>query len=499
VLSVVNIPSGVNLIPSSAHRPSLLAGALLGLIASVVGAAIASLPRDSPPSTAVAQTVPLSTASSTDAANPNLADDQVAAVQPAADPVRRTPVVEAVERVAPAVVSITTEVPVNDPFRRAWGGQRSTVTQGSGVVIESDGVVLTNAHVVSGASRILATFSDGSDYEADILGIDQELDLAVLRLRGAPELTAVPIGSSADLMLGEPTIAIGNPFGLGLTVTTGVISATRRPLETDQRVYQDFLQTDASINPGNSGGPLLNAHGRLIGINTAIRPDAEGIGFAIPVDRAIKVATDLSTYGQVRIPWLGVDLDDVYLSELDREAGRTGRSSSRTAARVVRVHDEDGAAGAGLKRGDVIVAVEGHAVQGRADLNAFLAGFNTGSAVQLTVRRSSPSGGRELTIAVAARTLPDSVIDDSLSRVLGIALSDGEARGGAPISAVAPGGAFAKVGGKPGDAIAAINGQAIHSAADLRTAIATAKSAHRDSALITVRRGNSLSRITLPL
>ena len=224
---------------------------------------------------------------------------------------RRSFAVEAVQSAAPAVVSITTEIPNQSTFSWFYGEQTSSA-DGSGVVVEDSGIVLTNAHVVERAVHIEAHLLNGDRYSARLIGMAQELDLAVLQLE-APLKTDFPtvdIGMSSDLMLGESVIAIGNPLGLGLTVTTGVISATSRVLETERRIYQDFLQTDASINPGNSGGPLLDINARLIGINTAIRADAQNIGFAIPVDRAIKVAQDLLTYGEVKIPWLGVDLVD---------------------------------------------------------------------------------------------------------------------------------------------------------------------------------------------
>ena len=159
---------------------------------------------------------------------------------------------------------------------------------------------MTNAHVVEGAIAIEATFSDDKTYAAEIIGLAPELDLAVLRLDTDSESMSVDIGNSADLMLGETVIALGNPFGLGHTVTTGVISGIDRPLETERRIYQNFIQTDASINPGNSGGPLVNIDGELVGINTAIRSNAEGIGFAIPVDRAMKVAQDLLNFGRTK-------------------------------------------------------------------------------------------------------------------------------------------------------------------------------------------------------
>ncbi len=483
--------------PRALGRSSLWLGLGLGLIAGIVGAAIGSQPR---------------TADAPGVAPPVVAGDPLAAdpsasvadsigsttrTEASADALRRTAIVQAVERVAPAVVSITTEVPVNDPFARMRGAPARTSAQGSGIVIESDGLVLTNAHVISRASRIVASFADGSSYDAEVLGLAEELDLAVLQLRDARGLSAVEVGTSSDLMLGEPVIVIGNPFGLGHTVTTGVISATRRPLETDERVYQDFLQTDASINPGNSGGPLLDIHGRLIGITTAIRPDAEGIGFAIPVDRAIKIAHDLSDYGRVRSPWLGVDLDDVYIQS--RGTPPSSTRGGQTAARVVRVHDLGNAAGASLRAGDVIVAIDGRPVQGRGDLNAYLAAFEPGRTVALTVQRPAGDRYRELEVRMAAQGLPDSVVERSLAQVLGVALEDSARAPGVLVSSVSSTGAYARIGGRAGDLLVAINGRPVRTIEELRAVVAATKSAHRTDALVTIRRGSASGRITLPL
>ena len=398
------------------------------------------------------------------------------------DASRRTAVVQAVERVAPAVVSITTEHPNQDPF---FGLRRgSTSSEGSGVVIESDGVVLTNAHVVEGAARIVATFADGAAHEADVVGLAPELDLAVLQLRGAGGLTTVPQGTSADLLLGEPVIAIGNPFGLGHTVTTGVISAVSRPLETDDRIFQDFIQTDASINPGNSGGPLVNALGRLVGINTAIRPDAQGIGFAIPADRALKVARDLVDFGAVQIPWLGLDLSDVILNT---------RSGRVTAPRVDEVHPDTPAAAAGIPAGSVILSIDGRPVQGRADLNAYLSGFSPEGAVALELL----DGGERKTLQIDTGRVPDAVVQRSLRRVLGVELTDGP--GGVQIRRLDGAGAAARRGLRPGDRILAVNQAPIRTLPELRQAIAQAKSGHRSSALFLVARGDHRARLPLPL
>lgn len=415
--------------------------------------------------------------------SPDLPFNPVQAPIGTVDPIRRTPVVEAVERVAPAVVSITTEVPVQDPFRVFATGQKSESSEGSGVVIAADGVVLTNSHVVESASRIKATFADGKSYEADVLGLSPELDLAVLRLRGAKGLTAVPIGTSADLMLGEPVIVIGNPFGLGHTVTTGVVSALERPIETDRRVYQDFIQTDAGINPGNSGGPLLNARGSLVGVTTAIRPDAENIGFAIPVDRAMKVARDLVAYGTVQVPWLGVDLEDIRFLDGQRRT---------TAARVVRVHPDGPALKAGIQAGDVVIGADGKTVQGRGDLNTFLAAFDSDRELHLQVAR----GDRRIEAAVRTGHLPESVVDAAIREGLGVELADDQ---GVVVRRVLDQGGFSRIGGQAGDRIIAVNGLAVRDVAAFRAAVLRVKSGHRPEALFTIRRGDRQASLTLSL
>ncbi len=399
------------------------------------------------------------------------------AAPPEEDPHRRTAVVRAVERVAPSVVSITTEARIEDPFQSFFGRRRAS-GEGSGVVIDEDGVVLTNAHVVDGAQRILATSHDGQEYEASVLGLDPDLDLAVLRLQGAEGLVAVEPGDSARLMLGEPVIAIGNPLGLGHTVTTGVISAVSRPVRTDRHIYQDFIQTDASINPGNSGGPLLDAHGRLIGIATAIRTDAQNIGFAIPANRALKIARDLVSFGSVRLPWLGLDLTDVHV---DREG--------RTAPRVERVWPGSSAAEAGLAPGDLLLTVDGRSIQGRGDLNAYLAAYEPGREVRITWRRGTSEQGGDL----RGGTLPEEVVDVVLREMLGVEVA---ARGKPVVTSITPGGAFARAGLHPGDVVVAVNAEPVESLETFRSALARVKSGHRTTVTLTVRRGQAWARFS---
>ena len=352
------------------------------------------------------------------------------------------------------------------------------------MLIHTDGVILTNAHVVSSASRIIATFSDGVQAEARVVGLADDLDLAVLKVPLRPELTAVEIGSSSTLLLGETVIAIGNPFGLGHTVTTGVVSATSRALETDDRVFQDFIQTDASINPGNSGGPLLDREGKLIGITTSIRPDAEGIGFAIPIDRAIKVARDLVEVGVVRMPWLGVAMEDARF--------RLG-GMPRAAAYVSSVFGVD--SGEGLMPGDFITHVGSRPVQGRADLNAFLAGLRPGEVVDLSVIR----GGTPVDLQMKTTSFPGEEVVKSIQERVGLQLAP--IRGGRALSVVSVGrsGAARQLGLRRGDLILAADGERLDEEEDFFSAAVRALSRHRPSILITVRRGRAQGRIALPL
>src|SRR5690349_19277541 len=233
------------------------------------------------------------------------------AIPPTVSASRRTPIVVVAHNVLPSVVNIQTAAtirqrnvdPFLDPFGFFGGGERAYTSQslGSGFVWSSDGIIVTNNHVVEGASRITVNVNGGQQIPAKLIGVDPDSDLAVLRV-DAKGLAAAPIGTSSDLMIGESVVAVGNPFGLSGSVTTGVVSALGRsvPSQDQSRTFTDFIQTDASINPGNSGGPLLNIEGKVIGINVAIYAQAQGIGFAIPVDRARKVIQDLLRYGQVR-------------------------------------------------------------------------------------------------------------------------------------------------------------------------------------------------------
>ncbi|HLX09595.1 MAG TPA: trypsin-like peptidase domain-containing protein [Thermoanaerobaculia bacterium] len=393
---------------------------------------------------------------------------------------RRTPVVAAAEKVSPAVVNIAAESTVRevDPF---FGGiftpQRRAQSLGSGLIIEPSGIVLTNAHVIEGASRIVVTLLDGRELQADVLGSDHDADLGVLKVK-AHDLHAVPLGRSSDLMIGETVVAIGNPFGLSHTVTMGVLSAVGRtvPSETGERLFTDFLQTDASINPGNSGGPLVNILGEVIGINAAIVSGANGIGFAIPADRARRVVADLLRYGELRPVWSGARL-----LTIDEELARRNRLTERHGALVYKVYPGSPAASAGLQEKDVIVGASGHPVATREDVITAIYTVPADSPIPLDVHR----GGRSLRLTLRAQPPPQGTGLGVLERSVGLVVGGG--RGELSVQRVVRGSVADRRGLAAGDLILGANGQRIGSADELAREVLRAMD--RGSLLLAVQRG----------
>ena len=412
----------------------------------------------------------------------------VVAAQP---PSRRTPVVEVVERVGPAVVNIAAEAIVRDvdPFFGLFFGPRSRRAQslGSGLIVEPSGIVVTNAHVIEGASRIVVTTRDGRELEAEVLGSDRESDLAVLKVEGRG-LPAVPLGSSADLLIGETVIAIGNPFGLSHTVTAGVLSARGRtvPYERGARLFTDFLQTDASINPGNSGGPLVNVLGEVIGVNTAIVSGASGIGFAIPADRAKRVVDDLLRFGALQPLWTGLRLLTV-----DPELARRYELPVTRGALVYRVWPGSPAATAGLREEDVITTAAGRPVAAREDVTTAISTVPAGTPVRLTVRR----GAQTVEVSLRAERPPQGLGLEVLERSLGLQVA--AAGQGLAIEQVAPGSAAAERGLRRGDVVLAANGQRVSSAEELGREVLRALD--RGGLLLAVQRGRYVYNLDLPL
>jgi serine protease Do len=398
---------------------------------------------------------------------------------PAANP-RRTPVVTVAEKVSPAVVNIAAESIVReaDPF---FGGiftpQRRAQSLGSGLIIEPSGIVLTNAHVIEGASRIVVTLRDGRELEADVLGSDRDADLAVLKM-AAHRLPAVALGKSSDLLIGETVVAIGNPFGLSHTVTMGVLSAVGRtvPSERGERLFTDFLQTDASINPGNSGGPLVNILGEVIGINTAIVSGANGIGFAIPADRARRVVADLLRYGELRPVWSGARLVTV-----DSELARRSQLAVKHGAMVVKIYPGSPAAVAGLEDKDVIVGADGHAVATREDVITAIYTVPAESPIHLDVDRA----GHPVKLVLRTAPPPHGAGLNVLEKTVGLVVGAG--RGKLLVQRVTKGSPAERRGLEAGDVILGANGQRLATAEDLGREVL--RGMDRGSLLLAVERG----------
>ena len=420
----------------------------------------------------------------------------------AGDPfLRHTVAVDVVRRVGPSVVSVTTEQTVAQPFHSfsdpffdrfyrdffERGAPETTQNLGSGVVIDAERHVLTNEHVVSGASRILVATADGRDLEATLVGADPNNDLAVLRVGGDDALAWTPLGTSSDLMVGEPVIAIGNPFGLSHTVTTGVVSALDRSIRSQSRVYHGFLQTDASINPGNSGGPLLNAEGQLIAINTAVYGGAEGIGFAIPIDVAARVVAQLLEHGQVVPVWLGAELQ-----ELDEELQRgLGLRRDQSGVVVTRVRDASPAARAGLRRGDLVTRLDGHAVATPRAFFEILATATPEQTLEIAVWRD----GHALALRARAEAAPDELVSALLREKLGLELRPAKG-GGYAVAAVRAGSGAERIGIRPGDLVLGINGHLLDGAPALRRAGLDLQGL--GGALVVVQRGPGRYHVTIP-
>jgi serine protease Do len=323
---------------------------------------------------------------------------------------RRTAITSAVARVAPSVVTVQTEVVERVPadfYEQFFGGRsgrRSSEGLGSGFIVRADGVIVTNAHVVGGATRIFVAGRDGTRYPARLLGADETNDLAVIKI-DATNLPVAPLGNSSNLLIGEWAIAIGNPFGFLLantepSVTAGVVSGTGRNLAAEGEgagVYVDMIQTDASINPGNSGGPLVNALGEVIGVNSSIYTPSGGsigLGFAIPINRVMRVTEDLLAHGVIRRPWVGIKL------QAPAQGLTRVQANGVTVASVV---PGSPAARAGIRAGDTLVQSRQRRVHSVYDWEAERLELRVGEEIPLVLRR----GGRDVTIEVTVADLPE--------------------------------------------------------------------------------------------
>jgi len=334
------------------------------------------------------------------------------ALQAAITPTGGSFVTAAVDRVGNAVVRIDTERTVtrkidpvfDDPFfRRFFGDEYSPRSpqqerlrgQGSGFIIDRNGIILTNAHVVNGADKVTVTLKDGRTLEGKVQGEDQVTDIAVVKVKGG-DLPVAPLGNSNQVRVGDWAIAVGNPLGLDNTVTLGIVSTLKRSSAQvgipDKRL--DFIQTDAAINPGNSGGPLLNDQGEVIGINTAIRADAMGIGFAIPIDKAKAIASQLVKGEKVSHPYLGVQMVSLtpeIAAENNQDPNSPFEVPEVNGVLVVRVLPKTPAAAAGMRRGDVILQIDGKPVTTAEQLQNLVENSRLGQTLQIKVQRGNQS------------------------------------------------------------------------------------------------------------
>jgi serine protease Do len=400
--------------------------------------------------------------------------------QSAGQSVRRTPVVAIVEKVAPAVVNISAEAIVRapDPFFGDFFAQRRRVESlGSGFVVESNGVVVTNAHVIEGSSRILVTTADGTELEAEVLGLDRDTDLAVLKVN-ARGLASVDLGNSSDLLIGETVVALGNPLGLSNTVTTGVLSARGRtvPAESGESLFTDFLQTDASINPGNSGGPLVNLDGNVIGINTAIIAGAEGIGFAIPADRARRVIDDLIRFGTLQPIWTGLRL-----RSLDPELAQRLDSPLERGVLIESVYPGAPGDRAGFKQWDVLTRIGNKVITAREDLLTALYSVDEESRLPVEVWRN----GDARTLDIWAERPPRELGLRLLEERLGLIAA--ERQGVLSVAQVLSGSPAFRKGLRRGDFILRAGGRSLESIDDLAREVLRAMD--RGGVLLVVQRG----------
>ncbi len=446
----------------------------------------------------------LLTRGGSNAAVPPLWTEKPPALASGPAPASPTPWVAVAKTDTPAVVNIsTTQVvknpmafgdqgPSNDPFheffRHFFGEDPSGVpprsfrthSLGSGFIIREDGYVVTNNHVVEEATEVTVKLSDGRQFLARVVGRDKKTDLALLKIN-ASGLPVVAFGDSDRLQIGEPVMAIGNPFGLEGTVTTGIVSAKGRVI--GEGPYDDFIQTDASINPGNSGGPLVNAAGHVVGIDTAIYSQSGGsvgIGFAIPINLAKTILPQLEAKGHVTRGWLGVSIQPV-----TPELAKALRLSQDRGALVAEVFPDSPAAKAGLQAGDVIVEYDGHAVAKAGDLPRLVANTPIGQSATVKVLRD----GKPLTVTAQIDQLPEpeqvaeaahparerlglavQALTPGLARQLGV-----PDKAGLVVAGVKDGSPAAEAGLQPGDVIVQVNRKPVRTIAELRKALAAQK------------------------
>jgi Do/DeqQ family serine protease len=387
---------------------------------------------------------------------------------------RYTPTVNVVQKAAPAVVNVHTEKVVSksaDPFKHFFGSndlfsqffddhfgssQKRQYVQkslGSGVIINGQKrLVLTNSHVITGASSINVRLLDGRSFEAELVGSDPDFDLAVLQLSGEDELPEISMGNSENILIGEKVIAIGNPYGFSHTVTTGVISALGRSFQTEEGAFTDFIQTDAAINPGNSGGPILNIKGELIGINTAIHAKAQGIGFAIPINKARRVVEEILSYGHVQPIWLGLSGQNLneriagYL-ELDTTSGML----------ISEVYSPSPAARQGISSGNVLLKLNSVSVKDKEHYLQLLRNITQGEEVELKIWVE----GENETFKLKASSFETDRAANLAWQRWGISVTASSEQKGCVVQEIRPGSPADNLGLRSGDLLYKIAGQVL--------------------------------------
>jgi serine protease Do len=361
---------------------------------------------------------------------------------------------------------------------------------GSGVIISSDGTILTNNHVVEGAKEVTVTLADKEEYQAQVIGRDPKTDLAVLKIEAKQPFPAAAMGNSEQLKVGDWVVAIGNPFGLNHTVTSGIVSAKGRVIGAGP--YDDFIQTDASINPGNSGGPLFNMNGEVVGINTAIIPQGQGIGFAIPVNTAKPLIPQLVSHGEVTRGYLGVNIQS-----MSPDLAKALKVEEKVGALVADVTSGSPAEAGGIKHGDIITVFDGKAVKNSHDLPTMVAATPVDKKVTVTVLRDGNE--RHLSVKVGKLPSEQAKLDKDPQPAKGrwgLQLHDLtpeigqqmrlQADQGVVVVAVEPGSPAHEAGIRQGDVIVEVNRQAVNSVADVQENIRGSK--EEDHLLLLVHR-----------
>lgn len=393
--------------------------------------------------------------------------------------------------------------PFEDFFERFFGDmpQRSyrEKSLGSGFIISDEGYILTNGHVVSGADEIKVKLSDGREFKGEIKGLDEKLDIGLIKINANDHLPVATLGDSDRIRVGEWVLAIGNPFGLAQTVTAGIVSAVGRVIGSGP--YDDFIQTDASINPGNSGGPLFNTKGEVIGINTAIVAGGQGIGFAIPVNMAKSIVTQLKEKGRVTRGWLGVVVQPI-TPELAQSFGIEGKNG----ALVSEVLKDGPADKAGLKAGDIILEFDGKKINEMNDLPRIVAGTPVGKKVNMRIIRDGKQQDLTATIERLKEEAGEgtgSTAPDKLGMSVGQLTPELAAKLGAKetkgvvVTDVKPGGLADEAGIMRGDMIREINGVKVSSIEEYNKALESLKKGGVIRLLL--RRGESSMYVALKL